>query len=320
MDPLRFQPLFRRYLWGGRRLQSLLGKTLGDADDYAESWEIVDHGDDQSLVMVGALAGTSLATLVQQRGADLLGRHHPQPRFPLLFKFLDAQQDLSVQVHPNDQQAARCVPPDFGKTEAWVVLHADPGSTLYAGLQQGVDRPTLTQAIAAGNVESCLHRIAARAGQCIFIPAGTVHALGRGLLIAEIQQSSDTTYRLFDWNRLGPDGQPRPLHIVQSLDVIDFHRGPVEPQPAATTTGLARECLVHCDKFVLNRWTIGDAQSIGGDQACHIMAVLQGRISVAGDPALRPLERGEVMLIPAACGSVRIEPQPHAVFLDMHLP
>ena len=125
--PLRFQPVLRRYLWGGRRLETVLGKPLPPGDDYAESWELVDHGADQSVVTAGPLVGSSLGDLVRELGSAVLGRHAPQPQFPLLFKFLDAQKNLSVQVHPNDQQAARLTPPDRGKTEAWIVMHAEPG-------------------------------------------------------------------------------------------------------------------------------------------------------------------------------------------------
>ncbi len=146
---------------------------------------------------------------------ELLGRHHPQSRFPLLVKFLDAALPLSVQVHPNDEQAARLNPPDLGKTEAWYILSADPGSTIYAGLRPGVDRQQLADAIGQGTCEKLLHHFQPKAGDCLFIPAGTVHALGAGLLVAEVQQSSDTTFRLYDWNRVGPDGKPRPLHVEQ---------------------------------------------------------------------------------------------------------
>ena len=161
--------------------------------------------------------------LVTQHGPALFGRHHPQRQFPLLFKFLDCQQTLSVQVHPNDEQAARLNPPDLGKTEAWVVLAAEPGSKIYAGLKPGVDRADVgARNNAPALCEECLHQFEPQAGDCVFIEAGTVHALGAGLLIAEIQQASDTTFRLFDWNRVDRDGKPRPLHIRESLDTIDF--------------------------------------------------------------------------------------------------
>ncbi|MEK6235056.1 MAG: hypothetical protein N2C14_10110, partial [Planctomycetales bacterium] len=140
LTPLRFQPLFRNYVWGGRKLGDLLGKPIGDQEHYAESWELVDHDADQSVVAEGPSEGVSLGSLVQQRGEEMLGSGVPNARFPLLLKYLDAQRNLSVQVHPNDAQAAVLDPPDLGKTEAWVILQAEPGSRIYAGLKQGVDR------------------------------------------------------------------------------------------------------------------------------------------------------------------------------------
>lgn len=318
--PLRFEPIFRRYLWGGRRLGSVLGKSIGEGGDYAESWEIVDHGADQSVVSYGSLAGKTLGELVRSQGKALLGKHDPQPRFPLLFKLLDANAQLSVQVHPNDEQAARLTVPDFGKTEAWVILAAEPGSYIYAGVRRGFDRHALAREVSRGTCELCLHRLEPRVGDCIFLPAGTVHALGPGLLVAEIQQSSDTTYRLYDWNRLGPDGKPRALHVEQSLEVIDFDKGPVAPQQPQPTEKPFVERLVECDKFVLDRWRLSAPQSIGGDDRCHIVCVLHGAVTVPEDPADRPLVVGEAMLVPAACKGVELRPQANTVLLDAYLP
>ncbi len=157
--PLRFQPLFRQYLWGGRRLGTVLHKPIGEDDDYAESWEVVDHGEDQSVVAYGELAGQTLHQLVQEHTSELFGRDAPCHQFPLLFKLLDANQQLSVQVHPNDAQAAGLDPPDLGKTEAWFVLAAEPGSKIYAGLKGGFDRAALAREIANQTTELCLHEI-----------------------------------------------------------------------------------------------------------------------------------------------------------------
>jgi mannose-6-phosphate isomerase len=318
--PFQFEPLLRRYIWGGRRLGTDLGKPLGDRDDYAESWEICDRGADQSRVINGPLAGQTLHQLVAHHGAELLGRYHPQPRFPLLLKFLDARQKLSVQVHPNDEQAARLDRPDLGKTEAWVVLAADPGSRIYAGLQPGCDRGALQRAIAAGACEDCLHSFVPRPGDCVFIPAGTVHALGAGLLIAEIQQASDTTFRLFDWNRIGPDGKPRPLHVEQALDVIDFTAGPVRPVSTEPVAMGQVEHLVSCDKFVLDRWRCDQPRELGGDDRCHIVAVLAGSASLASPWIARDLKTGDVVLLPASAEAARFEPHGPAVLIDAYLP
>ena len=318
--PLRFQPLLKRYLWGGRRLETQLGKTLGDGDDYAESWELVDHGADQSVVLAGPLCGTTLHSLVREQGRDLLGRHFPQEGFPLLWKFLDAHKALSVQVHPDDSLAAKLDPPDRGKTEAWVVLAAEPGSLLYAGLEPGLDRTTFEQAIAEGTCASCLHRVEPDVGDCFYIPAGTVHALGAGLLVAEIQQASDTTYRLFDWDRIGPDGKKRPLHIEAGLAAVDFSRGPVSPQIPKPTDRPGAECLIDGEKFRLDRLLASEPFTIGGDERCHILVNLADPVYVAGDAVDRPLSRGEVMLLPASLGEVAIDPAGNTTLLDAFLP
>ncbi|HVX11136.1 MAG TPA: type I phosphomannose isomerase catalytic subunit [Pirellulales bacterium] len=318
--PLRFEPILRRYLWGGRRLGETLGKPIGEGDDYAESWEVCDRAGDQSLVATGPLRGRPLGELVQMRGAELLGRHAPQPRFPLLFKFLDAQKTLSVQVHPHDDHAQLLSPPDLGKTEAWVVLEAQPGSLIYAGLKRGFDRPALERELARGTCELCLHRFEPRPGDCVFLPAGMVHAIGAGLLVAEIQQSSDVTYRLFDWNRVGADGRPRPLHIEQSLDVIDFARGPAVPQTPHRGERPHVERLVECEKFVLDRWTFESSEAMGGDERCHLIAVLDGEVEIAGDPAQAPLGKGHTALLPAAVGRTELRPRGRTVLLDAYLP
>ncbi|QDT74355.1 type I phosphomannose isomerase catalytic subunit [Lacipirellula limnantheis] len=322
---LRFQPIFRRYLWGGRRLGTMLGKAIGPGDDYAESWEIVDHGDDQSVVLNGALSGKTLGDLVREQPAKLLGDGVPATSFPLLFKFLDCNRTLSVQVHPNDEQGAELDPPDLGKTEAWVVLAAEPGSNIYAGLKPGVTAEQLAAAIASGHCESCLHAFAARVGDCVFIPAGTVHALGAGLVIAEIQQASDTTFRLHDWDRVDAAGKPRPLHVEESLATIDYARGPVASQhPQFIASSIER--LVACDKFLLDRLKLADGGSatIGGDGSFHLLAVLEGGAAITTQTTSGPREEvlsaGQTALLPAAAGRAKIASQGNLTLLDVSLP
>lgn len=322
--PLRFEPLFRQYIWGGRRLGAVLNKPIGEGDDYAESWEVVDHGEDQSVVAHGPLAGTTLHEIVAEHNAELFGRHAPLKTFPLLFKLLDCNRNLSVQVHPNDAQAALLDPPDLGKTEAWVILDAQPGAVIYAGLKRGFDRGALAREVSRGTTELCLHKISPQRGDCIFIPAGTVHALGEGLLVAEIQQASDTTFRLFDWNRVGADGKPRALHVEQSLAVIDYARGPVDPQaPRPIESQSVTECierLVECDKFILDRRAFSNATTIGGDRRFHIVCVLSGEAELAGDPSALPLSLGQTALLPAAAGEVSLSAAEKTTLLDMYLP
>jgi mannose-6-phosphate isomerase len=331
LPPLLFRPLLKRYLWGGRRLGTVLGKPIGEGEDYAESWEVVDHDQGQSVVADGPLAGTTLGELVVTRGDEILGRHaehvralRSPSRFPLLFKYLDCQRDLSVQVHPDDAAAARLTPPDLGKTEAWVVLDAAAGSRICAGLKPGVTREQLTREVAAGRTEACLHSFEPRPGDCVFIPAGTVHALGGGLLVAEIQQASDTTWRLYDWGRLGPDGQPRPLHVEAALQAIDYEQQSLGPQTPQPTDRPQIERLVACDKFVLDRWQLDRAEPVGGDERFHILSVLDGAVlletAAAGNSKPLVLARGQTVLLPASLGPAKLLPTKRSTLLDMYLP
>ncbi len=293
----------------------MLGKSIGPGDDYAESWELVDHGDDQSVVAHGLFAGKTLAQLLAEHGTELLGKHGGHKCFPLLFKFLDCNRTLSVQVHPNDAQGALLDPPDLGKTEAWIVLAADPGSKIYAGLKPGVTQQDLRAALESGTCDACLHTFEPRVGDCVFIQAGTVHALGAGLVIAEIQQASDTTFRLFDWNRVGADGQPRALHIEQSLEVTDYKRGPVDPQQPQATDQPGRERLVDCDKFVMDRCVIEQPLIIAGEDRFHLLAAIEGAVLVGEEEIVA----GETCLLPAAAGETKVVPQTKAVLLDIWL-
>lgn len=315
--PLRFDPIWRRYLWGGRRLATVLGKPLPPGDDYAESWEVVDHGADQSRVAAGPLRGRTLGELVRQRGADLLGTAAPQVQFPLLLKFLDVHVRTSLQVHPDDAHAAQLDPPDRGKTEAWFVLHAEPHSRIFAGLRPGVDRDELAAQIARGDAERCLQSFEPRVGDCVLIPAGTVHALGDGLVVAEVQQSSDTTFRLFDWNRVGRDGRPRTLHLEAGLNVTDY-RAPV-PRPATPQpTGVPYvQRLIACDKFTIDRCAPPDRTRIGGDGRCHLIVPVSGQVAVAGDAVAEPARLGQAVLVPAAAGVREVEARGETVFLDV---
>jgi len=315
MHPLLLTPLYRRYLWGGRRFATSLGRTLPPGDDFAESWELVDRGADQSIVAAGPLAGRALGDLVREHGRELLGRHAPRAVFPLLFKFLDACRDLSVQVHPDDARAASLSPPDLGKTEAWYVIDAAPGSRIYAGLRPGIDRPALAEALRAGRCEDVLHAFEPQAGDCVFIPAGTVHAIGAGLVVAEIQESSDVTYRLYDWNRTSADGTPRPLHIEAGLEAVT-HFGPVgpvlregslsagEPLPADA----AARRLVSCDYFLFDEVRPSGDWAVGGDDTWHFLAVLSGTLHLEAHWQLPPLTQGACVLLPAAIGRQVLSP------------
>ena len=325
MHPLLLAPLYRRYLWGGQRFATNLGRPLPPGDDFAESWELVDRGADQSVVAAGPLAGTTLGELVRQRGPELLGRHAPRAVFPLLFKFLDACRDLSVQVHPDDTRAARLSPPDLGKTEAWYVIDAAAGSRIYAGLRTGIDRESLAASLRAGRCEDVMHSFEPRPGDCVFIPAGTVHAIGAGLLVAEIQESSDVTYRLYDWNRTGADGKPRPLHIEAGLEAVTQFGpvAPVESQPSTAGSpgaGAATRRLVTCDYFLFDEVRPRGDWAVGGDDTCHFLAVLSGELSLDPRWQLPPLTTGMCMLLPASIGQQTLAATAATTLLHIQLP
>lgn len=341
LPPFRFRPLIKRLRWGGTRLGRLLGKEIGAAHDAAESWEIADHGADQSLVEGGAFAGWPIARLLQEFHTELLGtelletalpgteaqqteRSLPkQTMFPLLVKFLDAHDRLSLQVHPNDQQARVLAGTDRGKTEAWVILDALPGSMIYAGLRPGIERADLDSAIRSGTLAECVHTFEAHVGDCFLIPAGTIHAIGEGILLAEIQQTSDVTFRLHDWGRLGTDGLPRPLHLSEALQCIDFSRGPIEPLRPRIVTGVSAnhvEELVAGDYFVIRRHSGGHSWSVESRTGFRILMMLNGAADLHWLEGSESLVKGNTLLIPASCPDCRIIPREYSQVLEVSLP
>ena len=321
--PLRFGPILRQLIWGGRRLGTVLHKPIGPADDYAESWEIADYRNAVSVVCEGPLEGTSLRELVERRGPELLGtRHAGASQFPLLVKFIDARLDLSVQVHPDDEKGKRLAG-DNGKTEAWVIVDAEPDSLIYAGLKSGVTPQQFGAAITAGEVEPLLHRFSPRPGDCIMIEAGTVHAIGAGVLLAEIQQMSDATFRIYDWGRVGADGKPRELHVAQALESTDFALGPVNPllpAPERDASGNLREKLARSAYFALERWRLARPAVLGFDDRFTILMGLEGRAEVRHNNQGTILDFGQTLLLPAAAGPCAVIPQGEAVVLTCVTP
>jgi mannose-6-phosphate isomerase len=322
LHPLRFEPIFKRLIWGGRRLSTVLHKPIGEGSEYAESWEISDHRADVSRVADGRFAGSTLRDLVRDHGKDLFGPAVGcRDQFPLLVKFIDAQRDLSVQVHPDDARGRRLAD-DNGKTETWVVVHAEPGSRIYAGLKPGTDRAGMAAAIEAGTVESLLHWFPARAGDCILIPAGTVHAIGAGVVLAEVQQMSDATFRLHDWGRTGPDGQPRRLHTAEALESIDFEAGPIAPMAtsAEPMPGGSRERLARSDYFALDRLTLEGPSTIGEPDRFTIVLGLGGEVDVHSGDSSVALELGQTLLLPASIGPCQVVPRGRATLLTCIVP
>lgn len=269
--PLTFEPALKDYIWGGRHLETVLGRALPPGVQIAESWEVAAHPDGQSVVAAGAYAGQTLAQVHAQLGLDLIGTRsawaQARGKFPLLIKLLDANQPLSVQVHPPDDYALAHAGNELGKTEMWVILHAEPDAAVILGLRAGTTADDVRQAIAAGDLERHLYRLPVRAGDFVDVPAGSLHAILGGILIAEIQQNSNTTYRVYDWNRVDKSGRPRALHVERALDVINFAQvQPALPQPTllSAADGVRRERLVQNRYFTVERWTLAAGAQVNG--------------------------------------------------------
>lgn len=314
--PLTFQPIFKTRVWGGRSLARLYSKPLPTGAPIGESWEISDRPGDASVIAHGPLAGKDLHWLVENHRADLLGAARLEAgRFPLLVKLLDAQEKLSLQVHPPAHKAAELH--GDPKTEVWFIAEAAPGAELYVGLKTGVTRADFEGRIQNGNVAECFHRVPVQAGDAMFLPSGRVHAIGAGLVIFEIQQSSDTTYRVFDWNRVGLDGQPRDLHVAQSLASIDFDDFEPSLVSGADTGG------VNCRIRKLVGDPLFNVELVRPHSAgviplpasrMQIVGVVAGEVRISGSstPVLRA---GDFCLLPACLPQVELIATPDAQFL-----
>lgn len=316
--PLVFAPNYKGYLWGGDRIATVF-KRIGTPPVCAESWEISAHPDGDSVVLCGACAGERLSVLAARFGAALTGTRAPSPgRFPLLFKLIDARDRLSVQVHPSNATAAQtCGEP---KTEMWHVLERTPGATLYAGLSEGVSAASLRDKLAAGTAEGALVRLPVEPGQSLFIPGGLVHAIGAGCLIYEVQQSSNTTYRLYDWNRAGADGKPRALHLEESFKTIDWSLARprlVAPNAAPRTEGRnVWNDLIACPFFTFRKLSLAETHAVRLDGSTfHALFVEKGRVAVSSGGGSVRLQAGASSLIPAAAGGYTLAPETPATLL-----
>ena len=291
MDAIRFEPIYMERVWGGRELANRLGRDLPGKQPIGEAWEIVDREEAQSVVADGPFKGKTLHELWANHRAEIFGPRHRKagPRFPLLCKLLDARDRLSVQVHP----PAALAPQLRGepKTEMWYFLACDPGSRIYAGLAPGTTRASFAAALADGTVESKLNVLATREGDSIFIPSGRLHAIGEGNLIVEIQQNSDTTYRVFDWNRVGLDGKPRTLHVEQSMVSTDFED--FEPALSHAKSGV----VANCEHFRVEKRKIYGPTALNAAGDFAIVTVVQGTAH-CGDATFRP---GDFYLLAAGC-------------------
>jgi mannose-6-phosphate isomerase len=321
--PLRFEPIFKQALWGGSSLRPLLGLEAR-AELEGEAWLLSDQGDNASRVVDGPLHGSTLRELMIAHRHALIGdARAPLGRFPLLLKLLDARQPLSVQVHPDDELARRLEPssPGFGKTEAWVILKTEPGSLLYAGFREGVQRREFHEALTAGTLPDVLHAFTPVPGDCIFLEAGAVHAIGGGLTLFEVQQTSDITYRLFDWGRLDTKtGKPRQLHIESALMCANVERGPCRPVTPERAPGTNRERLVSCRYFTLERIRDDNRFTVGAPGCCRLVVCVDGHAALEHGGKNFLLRMGDVLMLPAAVGACPCIPVGMATVLECGIP
>ena len=296
--PLTFHPIFKERVWGGRKLEELYHKNLPPRAPIGESWEISDRPGDESVIANGPLAGKNLRWLMENHARELLGNAKPAAgnRFPLLCKILDAREKLSLQVHPQSESGGE------PKTELWFVADAGPSADLFVGLKRGVTRAEFETKIRTGGVADCFHRIPVRAGDAMFLPSGRVHAIGAGLVIFEIQQNADTTYRVFDWNRAGLDGQPRELHIAESLASIDFNDFEPKPVQSKFSGGeIKLRPLVNDPLFSVEAAEMNDGARLDlKPRKLQIIAAVRGRIEIKSGSTSVNLASGQFCLIPAS--------------------
>ena len=321
--PLRFEPIFQYRLWGGRRLSNLLPVPL-PAGPVGEAWILSDRDDHPSHVANGALKGQTLGEVMQQSQKQLMGRLAMRfQRFPLLLKFLDVSEMLSVQVHPSDKHRELIPPGESSKTEAWVVLEVQKGSRIYAGLQPGTTQSDLRSALAGGEIAERLLAVDPKRGDAIFIPAGTVHTLGDDVVVFEVQQNSDVTFRLYDWGHIdSKTGQPRPLQVDQAFASIDFEGstgGLVMPIIEATAP-VARERLFDCDHFRLWRLHGVAPFSVGATGVPRVLVCIQGSGHVEHNNIPYAVGKGDAWLLPAEIGVCPFQPAEEATLLEIAIP
>jgi mannose-6-phosphate isomerase len=281
---LRFQPLYQERVWGGRAFESAFDRKLTSAQPIGESWEIVDRPEAQSVVKGGAHSGAKLRNLLKKHAADIMGPSWPADKpFPILVKWLDCRERLSLQVHPPAGLAKELK--GEPKTENWYIADTAPGAQLIVGLKKGVTKESFQKAIIEQRVEDCVHSFKVAEGDSILVHSGQVHAIDAGNLILEIQQNSDTTYRVYDWARVGLDGKPRQLHVHESLQCIqwdDFEPAPVRGAPTSAV-------IAECDEFRIRRLVLGPGEKVNfaGKEQPRLLSVVSGKLKI-GNVALLP--------------------------------
>ena len=319
IPPLMLERRLDSRIWGGHQLGAWLG--LDDAPSkLAESWQVYEH----NRVCGGPFAGQTLAEVAAEYGAALVGTRsfaRYGAEFPLLAKFIDAADNLSVQVHPDDEYAHREAAASgfHGKTEAWYILRAESGAEIIHGLARPTDRATFAAAVENGTLMNLLRRVPVKAGDTIFVPAGTVHAINAGILLFEIQQKSDLTYRVYDYDRRDDQGKPRELHLEQALEVIDYGAPSQDVRPQLLGEG--RTLLVECPYFAMERWDLSAAREVAtAAESFELLTVIDGRVDLIWERAIYPLQAGASIVLPASLGAYCLQPAATATILRCYVP
>jgi mannose-6-phosphate isomerase len=321
--PLQFEPIYQYRLWGGRRLTDLLTAPLPDGP-IGEAWVLSDREDHPSRVADGPLKGQTIAQLLEQYPEQLVGKLAGRfRRFPLLLKFLDAREMLSVQVHPADDRTDLLPAGESGKTEAWVVLETGPKSRIYAGLKPGTTEAGLRQALTNGGPADRLAYFTPTPGDAVFIPAGTVHSLGGDIVVFEVQENSDVTFRLYDWNHVdSKTGKPRPLQVDQALASVDFAQcaGGLVAPVVESKTPVERERLFHCGHFWLSRLHGDMPFAVGTPCGPTVLVGIAGQGQIEHGGATYPVRKGDVFLLPAVTGQCTFGPCGSVSVLEIEIP
>jgi mannose-6-phosphate isomerase len=301
--PLKFEDNFKEKIWGGSALGDILGRKVAKGQKIGESWEISEHNSGPSIIANGEQRGKALSEIVKQNPSAVLGKRLSglYGKLPLLFKFIDANDKLSIQVHPDDTYA-EIHENSLGKTEAWYVVHAEANAKIICGLKRPLTRSEVEKGIVDGQIENMLREYSVKTGDCFFVPAGTVHAIEAGLVIYEVQEVSDVTYRLYDRGRVGDDGRPRDLHLEQSLSVMNFNdTEDHKTVPVSITYEWGRrDIIAACDYFVLSRYSINRKHSFHTNDNFKVITLLSGEMNIEYNDGMVHQFRGESVLIPAA--------------------
>lgn len=320
MYPIKLKPAFKDYLWGGTRLRDDFGKDC-DFDKIAESWELSCHKDGNSVVADGEFAGLTLAQYIEKEGKSVLGTNCEKfENFPILIKLIDAKDNLSVQVHPNNEYAQR-VEGEYGKTEMWYVVDCDEGASLLYGFKHNITKEEFRERIENNTLLEVTNSVPVKKGDVFFIEAGTLHAIGKGILIAEIQQNSNTTYRIYDYGRVGKDGKPRELHVEKAKEVTNLvpPKYPTTAQGAPTAIEGGKETLLRsCEYFNVNKLELdGTTKLTAGEGSFNSLLVLDGAFEIAAGPEKTSAKKGDSLFITAGTGEYTVTGKGTIILTDI---